>query len=486
MDRREPIRLLLARTSSVERDFGAAERAPVVSDALECVRRQCPTEFDPQQIYDAQRVRHVELGPSFQWLRRVYLGEAQALGELSAPDDEKRSAGSKSLHPGLIDSCIQLLGAAVTLPPDETLVPVMLDRLRIHQSGPLQRAWCAVKATRTPSGNFVGDMQLYDARKELVAEFIGLEAMSVTRDAFSTPPAKTGALTYEVEWCETRLAPEGHAAPRDAARLWLLFADDAGLAGSLSQRLEREGASSLLAEPAEEYRFEEGGVRLDPGKPEHFERLLAEVAAKCPPLAGVVHLWSLRRDADQESLAGRLERQLEFGSRSLLHLVQALGRAARQPVPRLCVVTRGAQQVCRERELRPEQALIWGMGAALSVEAPGVLLHEWILIRASTGAEFLHASSRALRTNRASPSGTGSADPLGCGTDIERREGKAGSIRARPTYLITGDWERLDCDWPRSRPSGARARLLLYSRARPVRLWTGLACRSDVQEQPSP
>ena len=81
---------------------------------------------------------------------------------------------------------------------------------------------------------------------------------------------------------------------------------------------------------------------IDRGKAEDVARLVAEVAEVEPPLAGIVHLWSLDVLAAgaPEVTAETLMAAQATGSLSVLHLVQALARHE-TVAPRLWIATSG-------------------------------------------------------------------------------------------------------------------------------------------------
>ncbi len=111
---------------------------------------------------------------------------------------------------------------------------------------------------------------------------------------------------------------------------------------------------------------------LDATRAEDYGRLLDDLAsADGLPLAGVVHLWSLSASGGaRRSL--HAARELVLGG--VVHLVQALGRRAIAPPPRLWLVTRGARAVTGPHvspaPIAVEQAPLWGLGAVLATEHP--------------------------------------------------------------------------------------------------------------------
>lgn len=116
---------------------------------------------------------------------------------------------------------------------------------------------------------------------------------------------------------------------------WLVLADEGGVGEALAGLLGPD-AVCLSAEAA-----------LDPQR-------WGELLAAQPGLQGIVHL---------RGLAARPE-ALEPGWRPLLDLLQSPALRECQPMPRLLLVTQGADAA------RPDQAVLWGMGQVVAAEHP--------------------------------------------------------------------------------------------------------------------
>lgn len=99
-----------------------------------------------------------------------------------------------------------------------------------------------------------------------------------------------------------------------------------------------------------------------------IERLFAEVEHEAVPLDGVVHLWSLDAPAGLDDLAAQEEFQVTCCA-SVAGLVQVLARRDGQRLPRLTLVTAGAQSP-DGRPTASVQAPLWGLGRVIAEEHP--------------------------------------------------------------------------------------------------------------------
>jgi amino acid adenylation domain-containing protein len=172
--------------------------------------------------------------------------------------------------------------------------------------------------------------------------------------------------------------PEGAAGQR-----WLLFADGRGVIDALASRLARAGHSVVLVEAGEAgggFSAPTGGrCRIDPARPEHYVRLLSELARAAALPQRIVHAFCLgaatagtggpaplappapgaaRPDALRESEAAAAR-----GFESVLLLAQAMGEigeTAAAPPAELVVVADGLWAVTGEEPVEPAKATLLG------------------------------------------------------------------------------------------------------------------------------
>jgi acyl transferase domain-containing protein len=153
-------------------------------------------------------------------------------------------------------------------------------------------------------------------------------------------------------------------APRD----WLLFADLAGVAVGLAERLRARGDRCTLVR-AGPYAVDTNMSSIGPTSAGDYRRLIAELRTAGRNIQGVVHAWSLDAGPWISMSASELEQAQNHGAMSMMLLAQALVSVS--PAPRLWLVTRGAQEVdALDDPLSPAQAPAWGLGKALALEHP--------------------------------------------------------------------------------------------------------------------
>ena len=173
-------------------------------------------------------------------------------------------------------------------------------------------------------------------------------------------------LLYSPRWILLPYEKPAQATKRGA---WVLFSDRKGTAAALAAHLEKAGHTAWLVQPADTwslYAPRSLGVRI--GEAADIERLFAEVEREAGPLDGVVHLWSVDAPAGLDDLAAQEDFQVTCCA-SVAGLVQVLARRDGARLPRLTLVTSGAQSP-DGRPTASVQAPLWGLGRVIAEEHP--------------------------------------------------------------------------------------------------------------------
>jgi acyl transferase domain-containing protein/acyl carrier protein len=172
-----------------------------------------------------------------------------------------------------------------------------------------------------------------------------------------------GEWFYVPSW---RRTPTAEPDPPEATRVWLLFADDCGVATALVKRLEEGG--SLVATVVRGTQFSqvtEGRYVVNPDSREDYDRLLVSLKSAGAFPRRILHLWSVARRDE-----GNSAREHEF--HSVMAFAQALGEhALRDPVA-IGVVVNNLHDVAGNEVFRPHRMTVLGPSIALPLETPSV------------------------------------------------------------------------------------------------------------------
>jgi len=352
---------------------GAEAPEPLELEALR--RRMTEEPFDGAALYHHLRRLGYTLGPAFRWIERIERGRGEALGRLGPPA-ERRLEEHYPLHPGLLDSCFQLLagclegGVEELVDGDRLFVPRRIAELRLQGGGNGDRGsgdrgggvhgpWCHVRWTGEPAP---AELRLAGDDGEVSVSISGFEGRRIPRSLLlGRAEAGAGAGCYRLEWRPAGAAPATAAsaeAPGEKPGQWLLLDDGGDLGAGLAEALEARGATVTRVLPAD--------PGVDPTDPESWDRLLAGG----PPPAGIVHLRSVSA-SPRDPLAPPPEGPGWLG---VLELVRALSRHRHRfpaGAPRLHLVTRGGQPAGGEGEaVDPGASLLWGLGVTVQRESP--------------------------------------------------------------------------------------------------------------------
>ncbi|WP_425071649.1 type I polyketide synthase [Sagittula sp. S175] len=160
----------------------------------------------------------------------------------------------------------------------------------------------------------------------------------------------------------------------DADRqVWLMFMDEAGVAGRLAARLRGAGHEVVEVRPGDGFaRVGEGYVLAPEHGREGFDLLMADLAARGLLPTRIGHFWLLTEGEGHRPGSSFFHRVQEQGFYTLLFLAQALeGEAVPRPV-HLTVVTNGAARLRDEALPYPEKATVAGPARVIPREMAGV------------------------------------------------------------------------------------------------------------------
>ena len=196
-----------------------------------------------EESFDAVWRRHalalagLEMGASFTWAREHWRNDQGALGRLRNPTEQE----SKSflIHPGYLDSGLQLLGASLPNAgvTKDTYLPVACERLEVWGI-PSSGSWCLCRQQQLSPDSVQGEVLFYDDEGNILARMMGVELRRVPRDWLVR--ILVGALPhwlYRLEWNISQIAVTTQTDP-----VWVIAGDDMPLANSLERELVARGA----------------------------------------------------------------------------------------------------------------------------------------------------------------------------------------------------------------------------------------------------
>lgn len=303
-----------------------------------------------KDFYQTLRTSGFAYGSSFQAVKQLWQGEAEATGAVQLPAELALEASHYGLHPVLLDAGLQVLAAAV--PGERPYMPVGFDRLIWHRS-PATALWSYVTVVEQSTSFLKATVQLVDEAGQTVADITGLLLQAATQQSVTMQ----GRSLYERHWITKPLT-----APRVESRHWLIVADHtvgATLAHSLQEAGDRCTVISLTGNDTP------AATSIDPHRQNPYQPVLQTIAAAPFPLTDVVYLAGVA-DVDP---AGNGMATVETGCDRVLSLVQALAWSGLSP--RLWLVTRGTQAIAGTA-VQVRDACLWGLAGTIRAEYPAL------------------------------------------------------------------------------------------------------------------
>ncbi len=345
------------------------------------IQTRCQEQSSGRAFYSVYKTLGYDLGPTFQWIGPIWRRAGEALCGIEAPDLVPNTG--LRLHPGIIDSCFQLLacsfgGDAATVGQiDRIAIPFSIATFKFHGPSAVQGTtlWChAVLHEREGAveGSALGNLRLFDDNGAVIAEVEGLYGRQASRQALAeSRRSSLDRWMYEVRWQPDARANDERARSQRPGS-WLIFADRGGAGAELANALEQQGGRcALIHQGASFEKREPSSYVANPTSPEDFVRLLKDLRqAGSMPAAGVVHLWSLDATPAKAATTDSLEEDAALACGSALHLFQAL--ASTGSAAPLWLVTRGAHPVPSDQGIQDvASASLVGLGRVMALENQG-------------------------------------------------------------------------------------------------------------------
>lgn len=346
-------------------DIGQAgvggSRGEAVPQSLSTVRARCPHFITGEGLYAQLEQDGLSYGNDFRGIVYVWFGEAEALGRIESPlAGEQLSA--YAAHPALLDSCLQVLSAAVygrRGPTQATSVVTGLRSFRQIRSlrSPLWAHVVLAGEHDATDGSVEADVHIHSDRGECVAELQGLAIRRISVDSGSTSRQGFNVSLYRTQWVRLgELVSPAHESLPDAAAD-VMFSYDDERCRAVAQALTRQGRRCIVLRPAQSM--------------EECLELLRSAAGTSDRLGRVIHVAD-PHGGELRDGPGTLA-QVECYCRPLLHLVQAIMHFGPDRLTRLCVITTGAVTVGdAPGPSYPVMATCWGMVRVLRLEVPSL------------------------------------------------------------------------------------------------------------------
>lgn len=329
----------------------------IPEDSLQAARARCQKEYSAEEYYRLFDSIWFAYGPSFKGLRKVWCKEYEAVGEIALPDSVAAEAHHFILHPGLMDACIQLFGAAIPNMEEELkkgtfYAPVNIKSYQIQVSGITRLIGrTRIEPLADNPDTMIATIWLYDESETLVGTVEEMVLRKSKREMITKALgiAASAANLYVLNW-EKSQQPVKAFAPLTGQ--WLVTGSEDGVGKEAAALINRQGGKSQFVSVVE------------------LSEAINRANGANDALRGVIYCAGLASGDVPSTSELQTEQQTILGG--LFQVAQTLLDA--QPggnIPSLVVVTCGAQAV-QPGEPVPAlaQATLWGTARALMAEHP--------------------------------------------------------------------------------------------------------------------
>src|SRR5262249_7315463 len=121
---------------------------------------------------------------TFQAVAEIWQLDHAAIGRLRSPEELNLKTVGYTIHPCLLDGCLQVLSAALAqidhTDTNKVYLPVAVEQLRFHKITTDQLwVYARLQENRTDRETITGDLLLLDSSGQLVIEIAGLRLQSI-------------------------------------------------------------------------------------------------------------------------------------------------------------------------------------------------------------------------------------------------------------------------------------------------------------------
>lgn len=315
---------------------------------LDEIRARCVDRMTADQFFGPLRDAGYHLGPNYRWIEQIWRGQSESLCSLRLPEESETGFNP---HPGLVDSCFQVMslsyaggGVSGLKPGDDIYVPISVEQATIFSPVRGKLWW---HATRRSDGHspdvFVADASLVDETGRVLVSIKGARLKKAQRSMLMRSVSRQDEIAYHPEWVAAAPLTEG---PNPQRGRWIILDSD-GLGRSLAARLEAQGDLCVVVAA--------GGIDLR--EADCFDPAMRDATESGRhPLKGIVHFGSAK--------------DVAHSCGSVLRLLQSISRAHAAEPPRLWLVTRGTQPAGASGVTGLGAAPLWGLGRVLALEQP--------------------------------------------------------------------------------------------------------------------
>lgn len=428
--------------------------------SVEEIKSRCSRQMEGGEIYSQYEANGVNYGPSFRGISKVYAAEGEAVAELRLSEAERSRFSDYTLHPGLLDSALQVIGC-IKEAGAKVYVPFAVDEVEVLQ--PLKASMYAY--VRALDGNSY-HVSLLDDEGNVCLDF--------RRFTLRESKVPHTDLYYRLAWRSAPLpgtsgsAAEERAEPGEASVLILYAEGGQSVAECIGARY-RQPMLLKLGTAGRKHADNHREIKADSAAS------LSKYVSRMEKLDTVYVLSGLHTGFAEAGDREALNDGQEKGVLSLFRLVQALDRKQLlRPGFRLKLLTSNVYPVAGAGTVLPTAAAMHGFLKSMAKEYPKLDITSVDLdlgeLGESPGKEAVEEWLKPLWTEPPHPDGETVSYRQGERFEraiepAELPKAKESAIRQNGVYMIAGGAGGIGLELSRYLSRKAGARLLLVGRS---------------------
>ncbi len=154
-----------------------------------------PQELSRSQFYERIEETGGYLGPSCQWVERIWVKDGKAFGKISSPQTTSETNDSYQIPLGVVDAGTQLLIGILLNLIEEPIVMVGIESFRFYGSSTKQLWGDASVQLYDNNQTITASIRIYDEAGQLIAEFVKAQLRRISREILMSARSGSGTKT---------------------------------------------------------------------------------------------------------------------------------------------------------------------------------------------------------------------------------------------------------------------------------------------------
>lgn len=337
--------------------------------------------YSGNEYYAYLKSLGLDYGPYFKGVTEIKKNERadQIIFRLQSSDLINKSSGKYTIHPALLDACLQPLfcGYSGENPEARRYTSFLsgVDEISLLESvkpfQEFQGIATLYPCEKTEEGNLSqvrADIFIFTSSGKPLMAIRGLTGKIINTGASKKINEALDNWRFKITWEKLPdISASGPNKEPDSGT-WLVLGDPYGISDQFIKKMQAKKFHWVHVIPGDCFtKIGENRYTMAFGNKKDYESVLNA----CPALRGIIHLSSLNYAWKGSGVtAEQIEKHQLFGSLSFIFLYQLLAERKFSPMPSITIVTNGVQAVTDPDVAQPMHRPLWGLAKVMQNESP--------------------------------------------------------------------------------------------------------------------